>query len=328
MKELFRRWLLRGATLNPPATDDTIEELEETLGARLPAVIKRMYQAHNGVEQGSPVQWRLLPVDEVLSEQVLFTELYDNFGIVPFFSDDNSNYAAVALQPPLTERVSVLSHDEYDVSPVWRSVDSFLQALLLATPTHEEDEETEPLVDYPDLNNKFTAEQVRADQEAAAHLLIRYKSLKNNNQADVDSQQMIDLAYCVMKLLPEQQSDVLIQFLDDDGYIAARACEILGSRKWANAVEKLGETACKVCLYNQRRAAIWALAEIGSDKCLMLLRKAAAELQPAFRKYYDAALAEALKSLKCQVRCDSEKRWTYKLPETNDWLPIGPGADQ
>ncbi len=111
-------------------TDEQLTAFEATLGGALPEDLRNLYLDRADSEHRFLADMRLLSIEETLEFYEATRTWPDDFGIRYFWYDENSNYAGVYLQGPLTGRVCLLAHDsDIDQTPRWRSVRGFLAFL-------------------------------------------------------------------------------------------------------------------------------------------------------------------------------------------------------
>ena len=101
----------RGATLAE------CKALEGNLACRLPSDLLAVYLDHNGAdlndeddEESKDLPFRLMPINEVRELNTLMQEReVAKLGIRLFWTDDNSNYAGLYVEPPLTGYICILN---------------------------------------------------------------------------------------------------------------------------------------------------------------------------------------------------------------------------
>lgn len=125
---------------NKPASEEAISNFEQALKVKLPDALVRLYQEYDGIDEAdarSSEVFRLMPLIEVLETNEVLREAgmgpyWHDYSMVCFWSDDNSNHAGIYCDGFLAGRVFFLDHDgpySGDLSPVFRSVDSFQKHL-------------------------------------------------------------------------------------------------------------------------------------------------------------------------------------------------------
>lgn len=272
----------RGATLAE------CKALEGNLACRLPSDLLALYLDHNGAdlndeddEESKDLPFRLMPINEVRDLNTLMQEReVAKLGIRLFWTDGNSDYAGLYVEPPLTGYICILNHEEADLSPVYRSVRTFLDYQFQA-----DDEEPGPygiLTEYPRLTPAPVAEIDAQDWEIVQILQPRYES--------ADEPVRTQYAFTMMALTPVDHTAELLAFLqDDDMWIVERACEIIGARRYAPAIPQLGQVV-EQGQHNGRMAALWALGYIANDASREQLEHLAATLPSGYQNYVEAAL--------------------------------------
>lgn len=321
MKDIVRQFRAHDLHFNPAATATELKALADTIECKLPSEIRALYLDHNGSQWGTP--WRLMSIEEVVKMHRLFSD-WAAYGLRFFWNDNNSNYAGVYVSGPLAQRVCVEIHDSHDLSPRFRSIRSFLEAVLAASPQKrasededdDEDEEEgemrsleESDFDYPMVGPKGNPEQLEDDWRAVQALQSLFASSRDDQRRDY--------AKYMMALTPPQHTAAIVSFLDeDDMWTPERAANILGARKFEPAIAKLEEVALKGKM-NGYQMSIVALGKIGTKACLEALIR----INDAKICGHGYFLAEALESCGCEVRSNAKGR-AYRLPGSSTWVPI------
>lgn len=252
------------------ATLSQLEELETALGANLIDDLKRFYLDHNGEYyiKGSS-QWlpfRLMAIDEVIdTHQYTVAEGLATEGVRLFYSDDNGNYAAIYLEGPLSGKMCHVNHEELDISPVYRSFCSFVQAVLDGAKNNK---------DWPDIERDYPAFQpldkslADHDWEIAKNLRKMYNSIPSKyiplSKSQMGDQLRTRIAYSIMSLTPPDRTASLLEFLYDiNPWVQEYACNIIGKRRYKPALERLIDlSTSKETISNVNIATIVAIRRI------------------------------------------------------------------
>lgn len=233
---------------------ETVREIFRIVGLEFPDEISEQFRNDSYSKSQHELPMRLLSPQEALE---IYNWLEKNLwvkGLCPLWTDDNSNYAAVYIHKPLNYRVCFIDHEEIDLSPVFVSVESFLEVL---ESNHGKDWYYLPR-DYPVLNKIILRTQIKTDLEVIEEL----KQLMF--EGDADKRQYY--AFCIMALTPYQHIDMLIPFLtDDDMWIQERACTVFGLHQYEPVVDLLKQISEKG-KHNGKLAAKRALSLIMASK--------------------------------------------------------------
>src|SRR5690349_5121296 len=99
-------------------------------------MLSALYRDHNGMgTSAKSAAMRLMSLDEALDfYRAVRSFGWNGLGLRAFWTDDNSNYAGLYVAGPLLDKVCFVDHEDYDISPVYRSLTSFLATLLAAIP--------------------------------------------------------------------------------------------------------------------------------------------------------------------------------------------------
>src|SRR5262245_22802483 len=121
-------WLMRhardiGNDLNPPASRETVLDVERRIGQTLPADVTASFEIHDGQHGSAPwsfVDWRLLPTDLLVQQFELLRDLHTK-GVfdgararahgpvrpvwwtpswIPLLANDSGDYLCVDVDPP------------------------------------------------------------------------------------------------------------------------------------------------------------------------------------------------------------------------------------
>jgi len=224
-----------GVRLNPPASTEDIAAMDNALGVSIPFMTQG-YQDHDGYSQNDDFRprFRLMPTREVID--------FHHVGTIPmgwadqgfrvFYTDDNSNYAGLFVNRPIAGRVSIIEHDEPNFAPRFRNHFQFEMALLYSV---------ESDVDWDDIKYNYPA-PASISQEDAESDLRAVEGLRPLFDNAIDDFWRAQYAYSIMALLPADRAAMLLDFTyDDDFYISEYACNALGQRRYAPAVNRLRE---------------------------------------------------------------------------------------
>ena len=294
---------------NPGCTTEQLNDLAAALATTLPAELMTIYKDHNGMADAATLPFRLMSVDEVKREfRALQAVGMLTSAIRAFWTDDRSNFAGLYVTGPLAGKLCFLHHEATEFTPVFRSIPSFYQAALAAA-------EAEVLwfdmkTDYPVL------EVHRSKQEYDEDLALALGQIALYQQA-TDAEARMQAALCAMNLLPLSETYRLLDFVwVDDMWIQERACDLLGQKKFVDAVPTLAHVV-RVGSHNGRIAALQALGRIGTRAALEELIKLATELDEG----WDVHLAGALENCGCEVVHDNGV-WRYRLSSDHSWRVI------
>lgn len=261
MNDIIQRYRALPLGFMPGISTQEWSALETTLACHLPPDLAALYRDHNGTRRrpGDGVRFQLMPADEVKEVQRTIAKplQLDTWGIRLFWTNDESDYAGIYVTTPLVGRVCLLSHEEADLTPRWRTVRAFVEQVLAGA--EQATEVTGLDRDYyrwygPPENDRpaQNREDVVADWQAAQALRPRYAAAIAN-EAD-----RIHFAWCIMALTPFEETHTLLEFLQEDSdEILEKACVLLGRRAYEPAVPLLVEVA-------ERGAAAWPHAMMGS----------------------------------------------------------------
>ena len=227
---------------NLPATQEELKAAETALQMDWLPELEAVYQQHNGAsalaedweerwaerleedEDAVPALPRLMSLQEV---QDFYADTNDF--LIPevrfFWTDDNSNYVGVYVGEILTGAVCFCSHDEQiEVQPIFRTLAEFLSWTVAHPEENLSYSELVPKI-YPVLG--IDAEYSEEDWRNAQALYA-----KVTDQDDGESQ----ILAVAMNITPPAQSQVLLPYLDSpDFYVAERAVNILGARRYQPA---------------------------------------------------------------------------------------------
>jgi hypothetical protein len=279
---------------NPPASQSEITAFEAKAGVKLLPALVALYSQSNGVkpEHAQYVSiLRLMPLLEVVEMQENFQQtglavMLKQHGMVFFWTDDSSNYVGVCCAGVFKGYVFFLDHDGYysgDLSPVFRSVESFQECLAEAVARNQfvnafeegeiEEEELnekvkpfthyryyEPMdtvdwhafpVDYPSELEKYS----EADR-------VAYEKCRAMIESCQEEEERRFLIYALARLVPPAERAGLFPYLkEDDLWMPARLASMLVSLREMEAVPHI-VTLALAGNYNCQSSAKSALAKL------------------------------------------------------------------
>lgn len=281
MPEIVTRLRALGAPLLPPASEAAIIELRATLraafGLELPAEVEALYADHGGCQPNLTFPFRLLApaeVPEVIAQLVAFGVPFHDAELGVFWADDNSNHAGVFAAGPLQGRVFLFDHEDPSPEPIWRSIDSFYDAVVDAA-EHGLNDLYDMATDYP-----RPLDDVNADDDLlAGRLFARYSETPHNEERQQTAFQALALCSTL------HSDDVLHLLRSDDMWVQERAAEILGGWHLLDAVDALAQVA-RGGSHNGRLAAVLALQKIPSPEARRQVDLLRDELGPNCKHFF------------------------------------------
>jgi hypothetical protein len=171
--------------------------------------------------------------------------------LVPYTTDGNSNYWCLYVNGPLKNMTCYLSHEEADLSPRFRSLSSFIDAINTHPGSCDMQDFGEDVFDFP---SRQVSPSYSQDQEIIGAL---YHDLTVETD---DDQRRAQTAFAIMALAsPTDIETIIYPFLEDeDMYVQERAIALLGFHAYQPAVAQLtllvanaqptGRMAAKVAL--------------------------------------------------------------------------------
>lgn len=252
-------------------------------------------------------------------------------GACALWQSDNRDMAVLYLEGPLFGQVSMRDH-LYTMNPVpvaYRSIPSFRESMEEAA--RQNLDWYEIPTDYYISTDYYSSESasckpaskqdIEFDREVVRQLRKEYAATEtfDEHNAPYFSQNIIGITP------PEDTADIL-EFLNTEKmyvptrmYVQEYACSVLGFRKYAPAIERLGEVAL-TAKGNGKTAAVRALGQIGTaDACDRILKSV-----PTFSRGLGMLLASSLE----RCGCNTEKRdreYYYQLPNSEEWHKIEAG---
>lgn len=217
----------------------------------IPEDISIQLNTHYEVQKKNEFFLRMLTQDEIteLFQYMSSIDVYRN--ILPIWTDNNSNYIGLFYDGPLKYRVCYINHEETDISPGFRSVDSFVAEL-----------EKNPQLDWDELDKDYPRNKEN-NNESIDHDLSCIQQLNQLiESSELDDELRCQYIFCIMALTPYNQLDTLLKYLDDeDMYVQERACEIFGYHRYTPVQAKLKEVMAHG-QHNGKLAAKRALAQM------------------------------------------------------------------
>jgi hypothetical protein len=300
LREIIRemREVVQG--FNPPADAGALAKLEG-LAADIPADVVHLYRDHDGLDaiplaNGSMFAARLMPVEQAMKTQIAMNSIADLpkcGSVLWLWTDDNSNYCGVYTDGPLAGWLTVFDHEEPMLVPAFRSVASFMEALLNEAMKEEEDD---PAIDVPYVPRELPETSVDcAHYEGDKLLAERFSQLYADEQ---DGELRRLYAFCAICLTPFQDTEKVLRFLEmDDMWIPEAAVNLLGVRRWERGVPQLERLARE--------------GRMNGDSAAMrhLLRMGTAESQDAIARLHKLLKGQKLQLLEQWSRGSLPPRW-------------------
>jgi hypothetical protein len=319
MDELLNRLDQLSCDWRGPASLEQIRRAEAALGYPFPPELVTLYRRHDGAEPTSRCRpWRLMPLDEVIdlhievprqwptpeeADEALPWRLMD---VHPFWSDDNSNYAGIYASGPLGGTICFIDHEDTDFSPRYRSIRSFVRAIVDTAERGGDDDGCDMPGDWP------SDQHVEEDRALAAALEAEMGATPG------DDGRRAQRAMQFMTVLPTPDSHRLVPYLDDqDMWVQERAAKELGARGHAAAIPDLARIA-EHGMHNGQMASIQALGRLRTPQARAELVRLAAVLPDDFGPYLGGALREC----GCEVEFDKQCHWRYRQPGAAEWIPL------
>ncbi|MCQ2999933.1 SMI1/KNR4 family protein [Pseudomonas syringae] len=127
------------ATLRPPASETSIQQIEQLLGAPLPLGLRQLLLWHDGQEWNAELREsdnrRLLAASEIMDALKFFLDPEEEFCEpwerywVPFLTNDSGDYVVVDASPSGTGELIHYWHDWDDRSIAYPSLNEWAQGL-------------------------------------------------------------------------------------------------------------------------------------------------------------------------------------------------------
>jgi hypothetical protein len=178
--------------------------------------------------------------------------------LVPFMTDNNSNYYCLYVAGPLKNMVCCLSHEELDLAPRFRSLSSFIDTIDNHPHCHG-------MEDFEDCVFDFPSRQVSSNYLQEKEIIGDLHSELAAGTGGDDDQRRTQTAFAIMALAsPADIETIIYPFLDDeDMYVQERAIALLGFHAYKPAVARLTALATNA-QHNGQLAAKIALQRIAS----------------------------------------------------------------
>lgn len=284
MNDIVHRYRTLNIKFNPGLSHYESESLGLDLNCSLPDNLLLLYQDHNGTnkESSTILPFRLMSVDEV-REFYSVTESFgwSDLGVRAFWSDDNSNYAGLYISGPLSGCICFIDHGEPDLSPIYRSLETFLINLLDAV-------DNAPA--WYDMPRQYPELISNEDEDVTANDWARAQALRPLFEEEQDETKRLNYAFSIINITPFEYTESLFTFMrDEDMYIQEKVCDVIGLRKYEAAVPALAE----VILHgapNGKSAAIRALGNIRTNFSREQLQRLSQLVTPNYKREIEEAL--------------------------------------
>lgn len=169
---------------------------------------------------------------DALSRSV-YGDLLDPSWMIPMFWEGGGNYAGIYVSEPLRGRCFIHDHEEPLNLPVFRSLGRMI--LTFAKVRGKEDIYHANLIgDYPVLDD---SQLLPNDIRLSSRWLKEYFDVEPKNNLK---------ALFAMQLSAASDTNTLLRLLDeDDVWVQARACELIGLRRFVGGIDKMVKVALK-----------------------------------------------------------------------------------
>ena len=256
---------------NGPASNEAMDRLQELAVGSLPQDLIGLYRHHDGAPQlqlsgTRMLPARLMPIDEVEKSEKKSRQWLKTFpalgNVLWLWNDDNSNLVGLYTTGPARGWLTKLDHENPELTPAWRSVDSFLQRLLNSTPHSEDDENA--AYDIPNVPREMPVDvddpqTIDADRRLAQTFGGQYRAEQNPDMKRL-------LASSAMCLTPVADTAAAIEYLaDPDMWTPEQAVRLLEIRGYDGAVNEL-ETLARNGSMNGNSASMRMLVRMNTDE--------------------------------------------------------------
>jgi hypothetical protein len=253
----------------PGATVKELAELESQTGLALPASLRELLCATNGLEIDAG-GLKLMSVDESLRMWDGMREfgVPPIWGYLPIVDACDSNPFCVCCKGPLTGRVVHVFHDDAPRLE-FSSVETLLAAIFQLV--RQED------WDIDRLPPEYDAMPIRRSpsDESAGRELLRLAEILDD---DVERCQALSFAACLLP--PDREMEIIRLLKDDDMWVREDAAERLGAMKSLRALPALRELARG----NQQDAT-------AAQRAMEKIRKATTrQLSPEMKQFFGRAI--------------------------------------
>jgi len=285
VQRLIERFLALGLPVEPALSDQRVQRLAQQLAAEIPAPVQELYRAFGGLPSPSDFPMRLMPPDEVVEIANVLADqaewLHPATQARYFWTDDNSNYAGVFVEGPLVGKVCYLDHDEPDEVARFRTVQRFFEGCLRIREGQDEARDWYELAtDYP--ARSLSPEEERSDGALADEMRRRLDG--------ADGEEYARIALHVVQLTPPSRTAELMELLHSQSpWVQERACQMMGLRDHAPAIEVLEAIVRADKANNPVIASIYALGRMSDPRAREVL-VALEKDHPDFDIYFDEAL--------------------------------------
>lgn len=205
--------------------------------------------------------FRLLTSDEIITmHHILQEDPYsptEQLTILPFLTDDNSNYTCIYYDGLFKDKITYYDHEDVDFSPSFSSITSFIKYLK-----DDPNEYIGRKQEYP----------IMIDTEE--YYTLYTHSLKKYKQS-TDFNSLIYWAFCTLNFIPLHEISIMRAFLFDTNlWIQEKACRVIEKRRDLRFITDLGKL---IDLDSNRTniniAAIRTLGVLNTDGCREILLK-------------------------------------------------------
>jgi hypothetical protein len=258
--------------------------------------------------------FRAMSIEEVLDIRRIFaaaeyaSEVPDF--LVPLWTDDESNFAAVCVDRNLRGKVCFIDHDgSFDLAPLFRNTSNFVKSL-----EHIENGAWwNSVLDYPQEGTEILRVSSPADLADDWRTVQKLYGALNSQTLDPRSRMFYQCS--IVSITPTEHAQAIIDFIDHSELrLAGKACLMVGFHRLFSATSKLVEVATtRPALLGYTIDGLGLMRESDSLASLLKLRE----------KYpkHKVAFARALKNHGLDIRQENGI-WMFYCPKMKEWIPV------
>ncbi|ULO08512.1 HEAT repeat domain-containing protein [Paenibacillus sp. 19GGS1-52] len=176
-------------------------DLFSRLNIILPDALFEELESHYIKQKEQPFLLRLMESVEITETVQFMSNIEVYHGIIPLWTDNNSNYIGINIQGVCKYRISYLNHEETNLSPGFRSIKSFTTQI-----------EQHPNFDWDELKKDYPTE-IETNNNNIIEDLNCINELNNFIRANLlNTEIRCQFVFSIMALTPRTHLDTLVKY--------------------------------------------------------------------------------------------------------------------
>lgn len=231
---------------SPAASKEDLKKLEKLMGS-IPPDLLALYNNHDGSTNapGNDAGFlaaRLMPISEVLETQEMMKEedLYQLGDIVWLWNDDAGNLLGLYTSGLFTGWLTKYDHEESLLIPSYRSIQSFMKAMLDDASFPDEDARACDLIG---LGRDIPAVHMDDPMYVSSDIKLRQQCIEFADKCEDDGERVL-YVMAMIALTPVAETESLSDFFEvEEEWIPESAIKLMDMREYYGALPAIEKIA-------------------------------------------------------------------------------------